>query len=235
MTDPPVTLITGTSRGIGNHLAQRFLALGHRVVGCSRSAYDGIDHPAYRHEVVDVASEPQVVELFRTLRRDYGRLDIAVNNAVSDPALAPVATTSSAAATRAFATDVIGPLVVCREATRMMLRQERGRIVNIGSMATAHPIEGGAVYTAAKAAVEALTVVLAREVAAHGITCNVVAPASAQTDLLEALTPERVRETLSHNAVKELGSAEDVAALVEWLASPAADAVTGQVIYLGGA
>lgn len=235
MADAPVILITGTSRGIGNGLARHFLDRDYRVVGCSRGDYRGIEDARYRHVVADVGAEAEVVDLFRTIRGDYGRLDVAVNNAVSEPPLAPVAMTSADAALATFRTDVVGPLTVCREAARLMLRQQRGRIVNIGSMATAHPIEGGAVYTAAKAAVDALTVVLAKEVAAHGITCNVVAPASAQTGLLERLAPEQARRNLAHNAVQEVGSAADVAAAVEWLASPAADAVTGQVIYLGGA
>lgn len=235
MTDLPVMLVTGSSRGIGNHLAQHFVTHGYRVVGCSRSGYDGLDHPNYRHEVVDVGSETQVVDLFRAIRRDYRRLDVAVNNAVCGSALSRVDMTSAASVLEALTTDVVGPFVVSREASRLMMRRKFGRIVNIGSMATAHAIEGGAVYTAAKAAVNALTVVQAREVAGHGITCNVVAPAGVKTDLLESLPPERVRKTLSHNAMREPGSAEDVVRLVEWLASPGAAGVTGQVIYLGGA
>jgi 3-oxoacyl-[acyl-carrier protein] reductase len=235
MAEAPVILITGASRGIGNHLARHFLGRGYMVVGCSRGEYEEIDDPGYRHVVADVGVEEQVVELFREIKGAHERLDVVVNNAVADPTPSLVALTSIDAVTRSLATNVVGPFAVCREASRMMMRRRRGRIVNVGSMATAHPIAGGAVYTAAKAAVDALTRVLARELAPYGVTCNVVAPASAETDLLAGIGSERVHATLAHNAIREVGRSEDVAATVEWLASPAAAAVTGQVVYLGGA
>jgi 3-oxoacyl-[acyl-carrier protein] reductase len=233
--DRPVAVITGTSRGIGDTLARYFLAQDYHVVGCSRSDHPDLRHPDYRHEIADVGSEVRVAEMFRDIRRTYGRLDVAINNAVDIDPPTQVALTSAASVGKALSTCVVGPFVVCREATKLMMRRRFGRIISIGSMATAHAIEGSAVYAAAKAAVNALTLVHAREVARYGITCNVVAPASAKTDLLDVLSGDRLERTLEHNSLHEVGSPDDVAELVGWLASPKASTVTGQIVYLGGA
>jgi 3-oxoacyl-[acyl-carrier protein] reductase len=235
MSEQPVLLITGTSRGIGNHLARHFLERGARVVGCSRSDYVELEHDRYTHRVVDVRSEPDVVELFRFIRTSHGRLDVAINNAALNPALSLVALTPTVAASDTFAANVLGPFLVCREAVKLMARSRFGRIVNLGSMATRHEVQGEALYTASKAALNAFTRVLAKEVAAQGITCNVVAPSAVKSELSAAVDRDKLNEVLARNAIPELGSETDVAAAIEWLIKPESAAVTGQIVYLGGA
>ena len=85
MSERPVVLVTGASRGIGQHLARHFVERDAIVVGCSRSAEADLDSPDYTHYVTDVRSEVEVVELFRAIRRDHGRLDVAINNAALTP------------------------------------------------------------------------------------------------------------------------------------------------------
>jgi 3-oxoacyl-[acyl-carrier protein] reductase len=235
MLEQAVVLITGTSRGIGNHLARHLLDRGWAVIGCSRAEYSQIEHERYEHHVVDVGSETAVVELFRSIRENHGRLDAAINNAAINPTLSLVALTPASAAASAFEANVLGPFLVCREAVKLMMRGTHGRIVNLGSMATRHEVAGEAVYTATKAALNAFTRVLAKEVAAYGITCNVVAPAAVESELSNAVDPEKLREVLARNALPERGSAADVASTVEWLLQPEASGITGQIIYLGGA
>jgi 3-oxoacyl-[acyl-carrier protein] reductase len=235
MSEPPVVLITGTSRGIGNHLARHFLDGGSRVVGCSRGDFPDLEHERYAHRVVDVRSEPDVVELFGFIRTTYGRLDVAINNAALNPTLSLVALTPATAATDTLAANVLGPFLVCREAVKLMARRKFGRIVNLGSMATRHEVRGEALYTASKAALNAFTRVLAKEVAAQGITCNVVAPSAVETELSAAVDRDALREVLARNAIPELGSEADVAAAIDWLIKPESSAVTGQIVYLGGA
>jgi len=235
MSDQRVVLITGTSRGIGNHLARHLLERGALVVGCSRGEYDGLEHESYAHRALDVSSEPDVVELFRFIRSSYGRLDVAINNAAINPALSLVALTPAAAATETLAANVLGPFLVCREAVKLMTRHRSGRIVNLGSMATRHEVQGEALYTASKAALNAFTRVLAKEVAPQGITCNVVAPAAVETELSDAVDRDKLQEILARNAIPELGSEADVAAAIDWLIGPESAAVTGQIVYLGGA
>jgi 3-oxoacyl-[acyl-carrier protein] reductase len=235
MPDPPVVLITGTSRGIGNHLARHLLERGAAVIGCSRGEYDGLRHERYSHRVVDVSTESDVIDLFGFIRGAHGRLDVAINNAALNPALSLVALTPASAAAETLAANVLGPFLVCREAVKLMTRHRSGRIVNLGSMATRHEVRGEALYTASKAALNAFTRVLAKEVAPHGITCNVLAPAAVETELSDAIDRDKLQEVLARNAIPELGSEADVAAAIDWLIGPESDAVTGQIVYLGGA
>lgn len=235
MAEQPVVLITGTSRGIGNHMARHFLERGARVVGCSRGDYSGLEHERYVHKVADVSTEPAVVELFSFIRDSYGRLDVAINNAALNPALSLVALTPAAAAAETLGANVMGPFLVCREAVKLMTRNRSGRIVNLGSMATRHEVPGEALYTASKAALNAFTRVLAKEVAPHGITCNVIAPAAVESELSAAVDRDKLNEVLARNAIPEPGTEADVAAAIDWLVAPASAAVTGQIVYLGGA
>jgi 3-oxoacyl-[acyl-carrier protein] reductase len=235
MSEPRVVLVTGSSRGIGHHLAQHFLDLGDIVVGCSRGEYSGINHDRYDHHVVDVSKEGDVVQLFRAVRSAHGRLDAAVNNAALNPTLSLLSLTPATAALETLGANVLGTFLVCREAVKLMMRKDFGRIINLGSMATRHEVPGEAVYTASKAAVNALTRVLAKEVAGNGITCNVVAPAAVDIGLATSVDPEKLRDVLLRNAIHEPGSAADVASTIEWLLQPESSAITGQIIYLGGA
>ena len=235
MADSPVILITGTSRGIGNHLALHFLGAGARVIGCSRTDQTSIDHENYSHFSLDVGSEPEVVEMFRSIRSEFGRLDAAINNAAVNPTLSLVAMTPYAAAEQTMRTNFLGPFVVAREAVKLMMRNKFGRIINLGSMASRHEVQGESLYTASKAALNAFTRVLAKETAAHGITVNVVAPAALETELMAAIDPVKLKEVLQRNAIPHLGTFPEIAHTVEWLLKPESSAITGQVIYLGGA
>lgn len=236
MTERPVVLVTGASRGVGEHLARHFVERDAIVVGCSRGpSAAGLEGPRYSHHAVDVRVEAEVVELFRAIRRDHGRLDVAINNAGRTPTQTPVALTSSEVAADVFATNTLGPFLVCREAVKLMMRRKAGRIVNVGSMVTRLQLEGEAVYTASKAALNTMTRVLAREVAPHGITCNVVAPAMVGTESMAAVDSAALRAAVAPHADPAIGAVEDVAAAIDLLIEPRAAGITGQVVYLGGA
>jgi 3-oxoacyl-[acyl-carrier protein] reductase len=235
MTDAPVVLITGTSRGIGYHLAEHFAGRGWSVVGCSRTADAGPNDQQYEHRELDLTSEQDVVALFQFLRERHGRVDAVVNSAATNPTRSLVALTAGSAAAATLSANVLAPFLVCRESVKLMMRRGSGRIVNIGSMATRHEVAGEALYTASKAALIALTRVLAKEVAQHGITCNVVAPAAVAGGIAADIDPVKLQAVLDRNAVPRVGTPEEVAEVVEWLVGPHGGAVTGQVVYLGGA
>ena len=230
----PVAVITGTSRGIGRHLAEHLLRAGYSVEGCSRSA-GSIAHPNYHHHTTDVSSERDVIEMFRLIRQRHGGLQVAINNAAINPTMSLAMLTAFSKAQEAIATNVLGTFVVCRESAKLMMRTKWGRIINIGSMAAKHEVAGEAIYTASKAAVNALTRVLAKELYPHGITCNVIAPAAIDTELTAQINPEALRELLRRNAIPEFGSPADVCAAVDSLIRPDSAAITGQILYLGGA
>ena len=179
-----VTLITGTRKGIGRALVDHYLARGHVVVGCSRLPFPDDPLPArYTHVTLDVADETAARQLFALVRRQHGRLDHLVNNAgvasMNHCLLTPVD-----AVERVLRTNVVGSFLFAREAAKLMRRQRVGRIVNFSSVAVPLRLAGEAAYAASKAAVETMTRVLARELAADGITANAVGPGPVATDLI---------------------------------------------------
>ena len=230
----PVMLITGTSRGLGKYLADYYLAKGYRVVGCSRGC-GAIEADRYKHFQVDISDSRAVLDMFGFLRKEYKRLDVLINNAAINPAIVSAALLPTASVEHVFKVNVFAAMECCRESVKIMLRGRFGRIVNLGSMATRHEVPGEALYTATKAAMLAYTRVLAKELGESGITANVVAPAALRTDLSAQVSAEALGAVLSRNAIKSYGDFSDVSGSIDFLLSPSSAAVTGQLIYLGGA
>ena len=228
----PVTLITGTSRGIGRYLAEHYLELGHRVEGCSRTKPDWTA-PGYRHHLMDVCDERQVTAMAGEIRRTHGRLDVAINNA-GIASMNHILLTPSSTVGRILATNVQGTFLVCREAAKIMKRSSFGRIVNFGTVAVPLALEGEAVYAASKSAVMTMTRIMARELAPFGITCNVVAPSPIDTELIRGVPRQKIDALVDRLAVKRLAQFEDVTNVVDFFIRPESSNVTGQVIYLGG-
>ncbi|GIX21516.1 MAG: oxidoreductase [Gammaproteobacteria bacterium] len=228
----PVTLITGTRKGLGRFLAERCLARGHRVIGCSRKPAE-LDHPRYEHHCLDVADEAAVRGLFADLAGRHRRLDHLINNA-GIAALNHAVLTPAATVERILRTNVVGSFLFCREAAKWMRRGGGGRIVNFSTVAVPLALEGEAAYVASKAAVEALTRVLAREFAAWGVTVNAVGPVPIDTDLIRNVPADKIQALVARQAIARLGEPEDVDNVVEFFLRPQSAFVTGQVVYLGG-
>jgi 3-oxoacyl-[acyl-carrier protein] reductase len=150
----PVTLITGSNRGIGRHLAEHYLKLGHHVIGCSRK--DGWGAENYLHYNLDVTHEKEVVDFFEVIRKKEGRLDNLINNAgvawMNLALLTPVEAVSET-----VNTNFLGTFLFCREGARLMVTRKYGRILNIVSTTVPLKIEGDSIYAASKAAVESFT------------------------------------------------------------------------------
>ena len=229
----PVMLVTGTSKGIGQYLADYYLNKGFIVIGCSRTPCL-IEHENYVHLITDIANEDEILNIFKYIRKEFKRLDVLINNAAINPAILSVAFLPYDVIQKIFKVNVFAPIMFCREAIKLMSRNKSGRIINIGSMATRHEVPGEALYTSTKAAVIAFTRVLSKEVYSFGITANVVAPSVIETDLSKAIKPKALQEVLNRNAVKGYGNFKDVSNTIDYLVKEESKSVTGQVIYLGG-
>jgi 3-oxoacyl-[acyl-carrier protein] reductase len=230
--DRPVTLITGTRKGIGKHLVEHYVGLGHQVVGCSRSSIawslDG-----YLHHVADVSDETAVKVLFSTIRKQFGRLDHLINNAgiasMNHALLTPVSTVQNV-----LNTNVVGTFLFCREAAKIMKQASFGRIVNLTTVAVRLKVEGEAIYVASKAAVLSLTQVLAREFAEFGITVNAVGPVPIETDLIGAVPKDKIDRLLMRQAIRRFGGVQDIANVIDFYLKKESGFITGQNLYLGG-
>jgi 3-oxoacyl-[acyl-carrier protein] reductase len=133
-----------------------------------------------------------------------------------------------------FSTNVFGTFNFCREVAKVMLRAKRGRIVNFATVATPLRLEGEAAYAASKAAVESFTRIMAKEVASYGITVNAIGPTPVATDLIKGVSKAKMQALLNTQAIKRLGSFEDVANATDFFLREESDFVTGQVLFLGG-
>lgn len=234
MADRPVLLVTGSSRGIGRYLADHYLARGYDVIGCSRSAPQEPAAANFVHIAADVTAAKDVERLFAEIRTRFGRLDVAINNAGINSGVALSMLASHEVATRTLMTNVLGTFAVSREAAKLMMRKNFGRIVNFSSMAVRHEVEGEAIYAASKAAIQTMTRVMAKEFYRYGITCNAVAPSAVPTDMMNSVPAEALKEVLGRNAIPEVGKMEDISNAIDWLIRPESQAITGQVIFLGG-
>jgi 3-oxoacyl-[acyl-carrier protein] reductase len=232
MAEAPVTLITGTSRGLGKLMAEHFQQSGHQVIGCSRSAATRWTE-TYSHCQLDITDEPAVLRLFDEIMKRYGRIDHLINNAgvasMNHILLTPMDTVRAT-----LATNVGGTFLFCREAGRIMQRQKFGRIVNFGSVANLLNIEGEAIYAASKAAIESLTKVLARELGPFGVTVNAICPGPTPTDLIKHVPQEKIDKIVAAQAIPRQARVEDIIHAVDFFLARQSDFVTGQLLYLGG-
>lgn len=213
-------------------MAEHYLAQGHRVVGCSRQQAD-IRSARYQHFRLDVSDEPAVKKMFEAIRGRHKGLDVLINNA-GIAAMNSVLLTPLSQLREIAATNLLGPFLFCRESARLMMRQKSGRIINMTSVAVPLKLEGEAAYAASKAAVIAMTQVMAREFADFGITVNAVGPTPIQTDLIRGVPKEKIAALVARQAIRRLGRFEDVSNVTDFLIRPESAFVTGQVIFLGG-
>lgn len=228
----PVTLITGTRKGIGKGLAHYFVEQGHAVIGCSRERLDW-ELKSYEHHLADVTDEPAVTKMMRAIRSQHGRLDHLINNAgattMNVTLLTPMSTVK-----RVLATNVEGAFLLSREAAKLMMKRRWGRIVNMSSVVVPLKPEGEAIYTASKAALQSLTEVMARELAPLGITVNALGVAPTDTDMVRGVPRELVDALLHRHAIPRQGTIEDIANAIDFFLRKESGFVTGQTLYLGG-
>ena len=236
-------LVTGSSRGIGRAIAERFARDGHRVaLHCRerRAEADALrvalqrEHLSVMAVQGDVSEEAEVARMLEEIRAYFGPVDVLVNNA--GIALPQQLLTDCTAADwdRLFAVNVRGAFLCCRGVLPDMVRKKRGSIVNLSSM---WGVTGGSCevpYSASKAALIGLTKALAREVAPSGIRVNCVAPGFVPTGMNAHLGPEAVEGIREETPLLTLGTPEDVAAAVCFLACEDARFLTGQVLCCDG-
>jgi len=227
-----VMVITGTRKGIGRYLAEYYVAKGYQVIGCSRGEMD-CEIEGYEHFCLDVADEIAVQKMIRTVKKKYGRVDILLNNAgiasMNHILLTPLSTVR-----KIFETNVFGTFLFAREAAKVMCRQKYGRIVNFATVAAPLKLEGEAVYAASKAAVDNFTKVMAKEVAPFNITVNALGPTPVATDLIKGVSDEKMDDLIGTQAIKRIGTYEDIVNVTDFFISKESDFITGQTLFLGG-
>ncbi len=227
-----IIVITGTSKGIGQALANYYLENGEIVIGCSRGE-SSIVHDNYRHFSLEVNDEKAVIKMIRVVKKEFGKIDILLNNA-GMASMNHILTTSVSSVEKIFATNFLGTFIFTREVSKVMMKQKYGKVVNYTTVASALRLEGEAIYAASKAAIENFTQTSAKELAPFNITVNAIGPTPVQTDLIKAVPKDKIDELLAKQAIKRFGQFDDIKNVIDFFISKKSDFITGQIIYLGG-
>jgi 3-oxoacyl-[acyl-carrier protein] reductase len=235
-------LITGGAQGIGSGIARR-LGLAGAIVAIADLKQDGADASAAKLQAegidafgveLDVSNSSSVAQAFAQTESRLGKIDIVVNNAGIAGRAAPLKDQSDEDWQRVIDIDLSGVFYCCRAVIGGMIERDYGRIVNIASVAGKEGNPNMSAYSAAKAAVIALTKSLAKEVALKNICVNSISPAVIRTPILEQLTPEQVDYMTARIPRGRPGRLEEVAAVAHFLASPDCSFVTGQCYDVSG-
>lgn len=236
-----IALVTGASRGIGAAIAQRLGKDGFTVVvnyagnaAAAEEVVRKIERAGGRamSAQADVADADAVRRMFDSAETAFGGIDVLVNNA-GIMMLAPLATADDANFDRQINVNLKGTFNTLREAAKRL--RNGGRVVNFSTTVVGLKLESYGVYAATKAAVETLTAILAKEMRGRDITVNAVAPGPTATDLfLNGKSPELVERMSKMPPLERLGTPEDIAAVVAFLAGPDGAWINGQTLRANG-
>lgn len=239
--DKRTAFVTGASRGIGRACAKSLAEAGARVVLAARSL-DKLEEVAAEMRAtgreafaveIDLSSEESVKQAFARTAREFGAPEILINNAgITRDGLA--LRMKRADWDEVIATNLTGAFLCIQQVLQPMMKARWGRIVNISSVVGETGNAGQANYSASKAGLLGLTKTLAQEMGSRGITVNAVAPGFVETDMTGVLSADLKEKMLGGIPLRRIGTPEDVAAAVRFLASDEAAYITGHVLDVNG-
>jgi NAD(P)-dependent dehydrogenase (short-subunit alcohol dehydrogenase family) len=239
-----VALIIGASRGIGEAIALRFSKAGAKVVVSSRKL-ESVQAVAEKIKAAGgealavqahVGRADDLAALVARTVETFGRVDVAVNNAATNPHFGPLLTADEGQVDKILDINLKGVWRGCKAVVPQMEQQGGGKIINIASLAGLKPAPGMGIYGISKAGVIMLTQVLAMDLGSCNIQVNAIAPGVVKTRFSQLLweTPEIAEPTLRHLPLGRFGEPEEVASLALYLAAPASNWVTGAVFVIDG-
>jgi NAD(P)-dependent dehydrogenase (short-subunit alcohol dehydrogenase family) len=239
-----VVLVTGASRGIGNSIALAFADAGADLTIASRKLPDlqavGDKIRAKGRQCLEVpthARKPEDLQnlVNKTIER-FGRIDVLINNAATNPAMGPIVDTEESVFDHIMETNLKGYFILSKLVGKIMQQQKSGNIVNISSAGGVSPAAGLGPYCISKAAINMLTKAMALELGPYNVRVNAIAPRIVKTDFSKALwTNEKLMEKeFKLTPLKVVAAPEEIAQTALYLASTAANYMTGHVLVVNG-
>ena len=240
-----IALVTGGGQGIGKEIAKTlalngaFVLINYIDLGnnqeIAQMTKNEIESLGGKCEILpaNVASYDETLEMFKTIKNEYGRLDILINNAgiTKDGLLMAM---SEADFDNVIDTNLKGCFQMIRFASRRMMKQRYGKIINVSSVSGVAGNAGQANYSASKAGIIGLTKSAAKELASRGITCNAIAPGFVKTEMTDVLSDEVKENAKKQIPLGRFAEPEDIANAAVFLASDKASYITGQVLLVDG-
>ena len=241
MSNQKVAIITGGSRGIGASISRRLAIEGFSIainyVSSSEQAINLVKElTSLGYQAIsiqcDIASPESVRHLFKQVETRLGKVDILVNNA-GCMKLASIANSSDELFEKQIETNLKGTFNTLREASKRL--NQGGRIINMSSSVLGLKLEEYGIYSATKAAVEALTNILAKELKGKSITVNAIAPGPTNTELfLRDKSQQQIEHLSQMNPMQRLGTPADIANIIAFLTGPDSQWINGQIIRANG-
>jgi 3-oxoacyl-[acyl-carrier protein] reductase len=224
-------IVTGASRGIGRCIAEQAHASGHRVIGLARHGRDDPDLP-FELRACDVSEPGAINAALRDVRDDDGLCGLI--NAAGIASMNLVLTMPPETMQRVVATNLLGTMFSCQVVGRLLVRRGGGRIINFSTIAVPLGLSGEAVYAASKAGVEVFSRAFAREMSAHGVCVNTIAPGPIDTGMLDGVDRGKIERIVDRQVITRQATPLDVWDVVKLLLAPESSMISGQVIHVGG-
>ncbi|MDO5554661.1 MAG: SDR family oxidoreductase [Planctomycetia bacterium] len=238
-----VVLVTGSSRNTGLEIAERFLAEGAQVVlhgSRKASVAQGADrlrargYSRFLEQAANLGSQEELDRMFKEIRREYGRLDVLVNNAIDLCCGYTLDTLTWEVFSKAIEANVTGTFYISQQAVKIMKEQGHGVIVNFSSNVSRRAIRDRIAYCASKGGIDGLTIAMALDLAPFGIRVNSVAPGYIYTDRWEKLSDDVLARRRKNVPLGRESTGETIAKVVMFLASNESSGMTGERIVVDG-
>ncbi len=221
-------VVTGASKGIGEHVCNRLIDKGYEVVGLART----IKKRRYKMISCDVSSTESIDKTIKTLKK-LGKISGLINAAgIASLNLTLFMTKKSIR--NIIDTNLVGTIYMSKQIAPLMIRNKKGFIINFSTIAVPLAMKGEAIYVASKAGIEGFTRAFAREVSSFNINVNCISPGPIKTDLTRGVDEEEINNLISQQLINKQFKLDDISNLVETIINKKYSSITGQILHVGG-
>ncbi len=221
-------VVTGASKGIGEHICNRLLDKGFKVVGLART----VKKKRYKMIGCDVSSTDSIDDAIKEIKK-LGKISGLINAAgIASLNLTLFMTKSSIR--KIIETNLMGTIYMSKQVSPLMIRNKKGFIINFSTIAVPLAMKGEAIYVASKAGIEGFTRAFAREVSGFNINVNCISPGPIKTDLTRGVEEQEINNLISQQLINKQFKLDDISDLVETIIDKKYSSITGQILHVGG-